>query len=315
VVNVKRNLTILISLIIIFSLYVMPIQKVGAPPLSYGYTCGLVSALNADARISHEVVNVTLMPDLVDGENLTHSITIKSSYNITNTADHEINFLTSYVRSSWAPHIDYVSNPINVTIEGNSSQYTATIMYNLTVRTELPLEISSRYPSGFFTSFFDPQIDVVNLTMTSHANLVLSFETAFLVGCFGNYYDFRYGLDMPKLKTDSTHLDGRLDVTNTALLVRTDFLNSQSRSVTQMGVSSVATWSISDWDWDSESPYPGMQFEEDVFSEYIGVQLWQSEYFLPGHYRPFEVQLLFLTLTIATSFTILVAMSRRGKSL
>jgi hypothetical protein len=311
----KRNLTVLISLIIIVSLYAMPIQKVGAPPMSYGYTCGLVSALNADARISHEVANVTIMPELVDGENLTHSIKITSSYNITNTADHEINFLTSYVHSSWAPHIDYVSNPLNVTIEGNSSHYTATITYNLTVRTELPLEISSRYPSGFFTSFTDPQIDVVNLTMTSHTNLVLSFETVFLVGCFGNYYDFRYGLDMQKLKTDSTHLDGRLDVTNTSLLVRTDFLNSHSRSVTQVGVSSVAAWSISDWDWESESPYPGMQFEEDVFTEYIGVQLWQSEYSLPGYNLPFEVQLLFLTLTIATLFTILVVISRRGKSL
>ena len=311
--NMRRDLVAAIVLTIIVSLHVLSILEVAAPPLSYGYTCGLVSAVNADVQISHGVVNVTITPELVDGENLTHSIKISSRYNITNTADHGINFLTSYVRSSWAPHITYLSVPMNVTIEGNSSHYNATVEYNISTRAALPVAISSRYPSGFFTSFFDPQIDVVNLTMTSHANLVLSLETEFLVGCFGNYYDFRYGLDMQKMKTDSAHLDGRLYVTNTSLLIRTDFLNSRSRNVVHVGTSSVATWSISDWEWGGETLYPGMQFEEDVFTDYIGVQLWQSEYHPPGYELDFRSQILIILIGIPTLIIILVTLSRRSK--
>ncbi|MGD9396815.1 MAG: hypothetical protein PVJ05_10340 [Candidatus Thorarchaeota archaeon] len=309
----KRNLAAGLFLIIIISLYTTQIHQVAAPPCPHGYTCGLVSALDTDVHISYEIVDATIIPDMADGENLTHSIEVSSSYNITNTADHDVNFLTSYVRSSWAPHITYLSNPMNVTIEGNSSHYNASIMYNISTQAELPEGIGSRYSSRFFESFIDPQIDVMNLTMAAHTNLVLSVETAILVRCCGDFFDFRYGLDMQKLKTDCTHLDGRLDVANTSLLVRTEFLNSHSRSVNRVGRSLIATWSISDWDWDSESPYPGMQFEDDVFGDYIGVQLWQSEYFPPGYHLSLETQFLYLTLTLATSFTILVALSRRNK--
>ena len=312
--KMRRDFAVGLLLIIIVSLYTTQIHEVAAPPFSYGYICGLVSALDTEVHISHEVVNATIIPDMTDGENLTYGIEVSSSYNITNTADHDINFLTSYVRSSWGPHITYESNPMNVTIEGNSTPYNATIAYNISTRVELPEGLDSRYPSGFFTSFIDPHIDVVNITMAAHTGLVLLVETAFLVGCFADYYDFRYGLDIQKLKTDSTHLDGRLNVSNTSLLVRTNFLNSQPCSVNRVGDSLVATWSISDWNWDSESPYPGMQFEEDVFGEYIGVQLWQSEYFPPGPGLDFRNPMLIFMIAIPTLFILLVALSHRGKS-
>lgn len=309
----RRDLAIGLFLIIIVSLYATQIHEVVAPPYFNGYRCGLVSALNTDVHISQAVVNATVVPIMADGENLTHCIEVACSYNITNTANHDINFVTSFVRSSYAPHIAYLSNPMNVTIEGNSSRYNATIMYNITARSELPEAIGSRYLSGFFESFTDSQIDVVNFTMRAHTNLVLSVETSFLVRCFGDCFDFRYGLDMQELETDCTHLDGRLVVSNTSLLVRTDFLNSHSRILNQVDGSSVATWSISDWDWDSESPYPGLQFEDYVFSDYIGVQLWQSEYYPPGYRSVFGDSPVFFVMAITILFILLVALSRRGQ--
>ena len=309
----KRDLAVGLFLIIIVSLCTTQIHKVAAPPAFNEYICGLVSALNTDVHISQAVVNATIVPNMADGENLTHNIEVSSSYNITNTANYSINFVTSYVRSSYAPHITYLSNPMNVTIEGNSSRYNATIMYNITTRSELPEGISSRYPSGFFESFIDPQIDMMNLTMTAHTNLVISVETSFLVRCFGDCFDFRYGLDMQKLEADRTHLDGRLDVANTSLLFRTDFLNSHSRTINRVGDSLVATWSISDWAWDSETPYPGMQFEDDVFSDYIGVQLWQSEYYPPGFRSVFADSPVLFVMAITILFILLVALSRRGQ--
>jgi hypothetical protein len=72
---------------------------------------------------------------------------------------------------------------------------------------------------------------------------------------------------------------------------------------------------MNDWDWAREREYPGIQFDDDVFNEYIGVQLVQSEYSPPGYNLSLEAQLLFLTLTLAASFTILVVLSRRNKLL
>lgn len=308
----RRILAIGLFLILIVSLHVVSVHKAAAPPLFYGYTCGLISALDTDIRLSHATVNAVIIPDYTDEENLTHSIEASSSYNITNTADHDVSFLTSYVRSSWTPSDTYSIIPKNITIEGNSSMYNASIVYNISAQAELPERIGSRYPSGLFSSFIDPRIDVVNLTMAAHAELVLSVQIILLVQCYGDCFDFRYGLDMQKLRADSTQLDGRWDVSNTSLLVKTDFLNGHSRSVNQVGDSLVATWSISDWDWDSEVPYPGLQIDEDVFSEYIGVQLWQSEYFPPR--LDFRNPLMFFVIAVPTLFILLVALSRYGKS-
>jgi len=315
VVNMRKYLTTGLFLILIVSLHAVSTRQAAAPPLSYGYTCGLVSALDTDIRVSDATVNAAIIPNTADGENLTHSIEINSSYNITNTADYGVSFLTSYVRSSWTPHNTYSSVLKNVTIEGNLSLYNATIVYNVSTQAELPEEIASRYQTGFFSSFIDPQIDVMNLTMAAHAKIVLLVQTTLFVNCYGNYFDFRYGLDMQQLRADSTQLDGRLDVSNTSLLVKTDFLNSHSRSVNQVGDSLVATWSMSAWDWDIETPYPGLQMDYDVFSEYIGVQLWQSEYLLPtinNRLLGSGVQLI-IVIPVITLVLLLAVWSRRSK--
>ncbi|MBY8998560.1 MAG: hypothetical protein KGD60_12590 [Candidatus Thorarchaeota archaeon] len=312
----RYNIVVGLFLILIVSIHAVSIHQATAPPVSYGYTCGLVSALDTDIHVSYATVNAAIIPDSADGENLTHSIEVSSSYNITNTADHGVSFLTSYVRSSWTPQNTYSSVPKNVTIECNSSLYNASIVYNISTKAELPEGIGSRYPSDLFSSFIDPRIDVINITMAAHAELVLLVQTSLFVNCYGNYFDFRFGLDMEKLRSDSTQLDGRFDVSNTSLLVKTDFLNSNSRSVNQVGDSLVATWSISDWNWDSETPYPGLQIDYDVFSDYIGVQLWQSEYFPPtiGHGLPGRWDLvLFLAIPVITVFILLAVWSRRGK--
>ena len=309
----RKNLVAGLFLILIVSLHAVSIPQAAAPPFSYGYTCGLISALDTDIRISHATVNAAIIPDNADGENLTLSIEVFSSYNLTNTADHEVSFLTSYVRISMTPNIAFTSIQKNVSIEGNSFLYNASIVYNISTQTDIPEGIGSRYTSGFFSSFMDPRIDVVNLTMAAHAELVLAVRTIFVVKCIGDCFDFRYGLDMEKLEADSTQLDGRLDVSNTSLLIRTDFLNSHSRSVNQVGDSLVARWSISDWDWGGESTYPGFQIDYDVFSDFIGVQLWQSEYSPPG--PDFGDLPLFLMITVIALFILLAALSRRGKKL
>ena len=269
-------------LLLLLCLYSASIHPVAAPPCGYGYTCGLVSVLESDIQVSSGIVNATIIPEKIDEANLTHSIEVSSRYNLTNTADHEVNFLTSYVRESWAPHIVYASIPSNITIEGNSSLYNASIVYNISNDTQLPDELSSRFTTEFFSSFIDYQLDIVNLTFAAHANLVLSLQTMFTVKCYGDYFDFRYGLDTQKLTLDSTQLDGWFSVSNTSLLFRTVSLNGNSLSVNQLDESLFATWSISDWDWCGEITYPGLQLDFDVFDDYIGVQLWQSEY-LPPH--------------------------------
>jgi hypothetical protein len=315
VVIMRRNIVAGLFLIIIVSLYAIPIYKVDAPPTCYGYTCGLISALATDIRFSYSTVNASIIPDYTDGENLTHIIEITSSHNITNIADHEVSFLTSYVRSSWTPHDSYSSILKNITIEGNPSLYKSSITNNLSTPEDLPEGIGSRYPSGFFSSFVDSQIDVVNLTVAAHAEIVLSVHTILIVKCLGHYFDIRYGLDMQKLRSDSTQLDGGFDVSNTSLLLKTVFLNSQSRSVNPVGDSLIATWSISDWDWDSEAPYPGLQIDEDVFSEYIGVQLCQSEYLIPtiGHWLPGAGIQLFFAIPVITLLALLVVWYRLVK--
>jgi hypothetical protein len=312
----KRNHVAVVLLFLIVSLNAVSIHQASAPPLSAGYTCGLVSVLDMDIRLTYATVNISITPDIADGENLTHDIEVSSNYNITNMADHEVSFLTSYVRSAWMPLDFYSSVPKNVTIEGNSSMYNASIAYNITSREELPVEIRSRYPTGFFSSYFDSQIDLIDLTMAAQAELVLLVETKLSANCWGNYFDFRYGLDMQKLMTDSTQLEGRLDVSNTSLLVRTDLLNSHSRSVNHVGDSLVTMWSISDWEWGSETTYPGQQLDDDVFSDYLGVQLWQSEYFPPtpdGDGLGSGNLLLLLTIPVIVLVVLLVVRSRWDK--
>ena len=85
-------------------------------------------------------------------------------------------------------------NTDNMSILGNSALYNASIMYNISTRGELPEGLRYRFPSGFFSSFFNIQIDVVNITMVAHAEVVLSVSTIFEGGCYGNYFDVRYGL-------------------------------------------------------------------------------------------------------------------------
>ncbi len=269
-------------LLLLICLHTVSMHQVAAPPVGYGYTCGLVSVLESDIQISSAIVNATIIPETIDEANLTHNIEVSSRYNLTNTADHEANFLTSYVRESWSPHIVFGSIPSNITLEGNSSLYNASIIYNISNDTQLPYELSSRFTTEFFSSFIDYQLDIVNLTFAAHANLVLSFQTMFIVKCYGNYFDFRYGLDTQKLSLDSTQLDGWSSVSNTSLLFETVFLNGNSLSVGQLHDSLFATWSISDWDWCGEIIYPGLQFDFDVFGDYIGVQLWQSAYSPPS---------------------------------
>jgi hypothetical protein len=269
-------------LLLLICLHIASIHQVAAPPVGYGYTCGLVSVLESDIQVSSAIVNATIIPETIDEANLTHSIEVSSRYNLTNTADHEVNFLTSYIRESWSPHIEYTSIPSNITIEGNNSLYNASIIYNISNDTQLPNELSSRFTTDFFSSFIDYQLDIVNLTFAAHANLVLSLQTMFTVKCYGNYFDFRYGLDTQKLPLDSTQLDGWFSVSNTSLLFETVFLNGNSLSVNQLDDSKFAAWSISDWDWCGEIIYPGLQLDFDAFGDYIGVQLWQSQY-LPPH--------------------------------
>jgi hypothetical protein len=165
---------------------------------------------------------------------------------------------------------------------------------NITSRDGLPIEIQSRYPTDFFL-YQDVRIEVVNLTLTDRGSLVLTTRTIFETPCYWNFLDFRFGLDMDRLAADATQLDARIEVSNASLLISADFLTSHSVSVDQEGVTRVARWSISDWDW--ESTYPGMQLSHDVFNEYIGVQLWQSEYYPPGfrelpEYAYFELVVL-----------------------
>jgi len=180
----------------------------------------------------------------------------------------------------------------------------------------LPEDISSKYPSGFFSSFNDPQIDLINLTLAPHVELVLSVQTTLFIDCWGHFFDLRYGLDLQQLGADSTHLDGQFYVLNTSLLVETDFLNNNYRSVNQVGDSLVAIWSIPDWDWSGETTYPGQQLDDDVFSDYIGVQLWQSEYLPPTPYDGLTdpvVLIAFFAITAIILFTLVVAWSRRNK--
>lgn len=311
----RRNHATVLFLILIVSLPAVSIPQAAAPPLGYGYTCGLISALGTDISISHATVNVAIIPDSADGENLTHHIEVLSRYNLTNMADNEVGFLTSYVRTLMIPDIAFTNLQKNISIEGNSFLYNATIDYNISTQTGLPAGIGSRYPSGIFSSYMNPRIDVVNLTVAAHAELVLVVRTIFVVKCIGNFFDFRYGLDMSKLETDSTQLDGRFDVSNTSLLVRTEFLNSHSRSVNQVVDSLVARWSISDWDWGGESTYPGFQMDDDVFNDYFGVQLWQSEYLPPTQeFRdlPWSLLIVLIIITIAT-LILLAARSRWNK--
>jgi hypothetical protein len=86
-------------------------------------------------------------------------------------------------------------------------------------------------------------------------------------------------------------------------------------SVNPVGDSLIATWSISDCDWDSEAPYPGLQIDEDVFSEYIGVQLNQSEYLIPtiGHGFPGAGIQLFFAIPVITLLALLVVWYRLVK--
>ncbi len=302
--------------ILLAGFYSTSIHQAVAPPLSYGYTCGLISTSNTNVRFSDAFVNVSIIPDIDELDNLTHSIKMSSQYNLTNSADYEVCFLTSFVRTPWTPQDTYSSIPKNVTIEGESSMYNASIVYNITDQSELPEDLSSKYPSGFFSSFNDPQIDLINLTLAPHAELVLLVQISLFVDCWGHFFDFRYGLDLPQLGDDYTHLDGKLYVLNTSLLVKTDFLNNNYRSVSQESDTLVATWSIPDWDWGGGTTYPGQQLDDDVFNEYIGVQLWQSEYMPPTPYDGLTdpvVLIAFFAITAIILFTMLVAWSRWNK--
>jgi hypothetical protein len=278
--RLRKSQAAVLLLLLIVSLNAVYMPDAYAPPVPYGYTCGLISEYQStDVRVSNVSLNVAIIVDS-DGEDLTYKTEISSSYKLTNTADHEASFLTSYVRSPWIPFIEYQSIPDNVSILGEFALYNASVVYNISTRGELPEDLRYRFPSGFFSSFFNLQIAVVNITMAAQADVVLSVSTV-IEGPGGNF-DFRYGLDMNQLAADSTQLDGIVDVSNTPLLIRTTFLNSHSRSVIQGDDSLVARWSISDWDWSGETTYPGLQFDDDVFSDYIGVQLVQSEYRPPG---------------------------------
>lgn len=300
-----------VFLLLIVSLNAVCTPETVAPPVPFGYTCGLLSEYqNTDVRVSNVSLNVEIIVDS-DGENLTYRTEISSSYNLTNTADAKVRFLTAYVRSPWIPLIEYQSIPDNMSILGDSALYNASIMYNISTRGELPEELRYRFPSSYFSSFFNIQIDVLNITMAAHTEVVLSVSTIFEGGCYGNYFDVRYGLDMQQLSADSTKLDGTLNVSNTSLLIRTALLNGHSSTVTQVGDSLVARWSISDWDWSGEITYPGMQFDDDVFSDYIGVLLVQSEY----HPPTFEWggPPVFFGITVIAIVVSLAVLSRRGK--
>ncbi|MFW9768387.1 MAG: hypothetical protein ACFFF9_09025 [Candidatus Thorarchaeota archaeon] len=279
----KRNQVAYATLLLLVCLNASVVHKTSAPPLSSVYTFGLVSSINTDVWLSHATVNISNTPDLIGGENLTHDIETSSFYNISNTADYDVYFPVSFVWNDWTPYEISSNLETNVSIEGNHSNYNASIVYNITSREDLPVEISYRFPADFFLSYSNPRIDLINITLAPHAELVLRIESKFVTECWGNYLDLRYGLDMQKLEFDSTQLISRLSVSNTSLFVKTDLLNNHGRSVTQEGDSLVVMWAISDWEWGGEATYPGMQFNDDVFTDYLGVQLWQSEYNLPIH--------------------------------
>jgi hypothetical protein len=293
------------------SLHAVYTPEAAAPPVGTDFACGLISEYqNTDVRIPYASLNAAIDINS-DGENLTYVFDIVSSYNLTNTANHDISFGTSYVRNPWDPFTAYESIPGNFTIAGNSSMYNASITYNISTRAELPEALRSIYLASFFSRMLNPGIDVVNITMAAYAEVTLAFRTILEVECMGNFFDFRFGLDIQKLESDSTHLDATLWITNPSLLYRTDLINSHSRSVAQTGDSLVARWSISDWAWGGESPYPGMQIDDDVFKDYIGVQLWQSEYRLPG---PQWGELPLFLIPIAIVIVVpLAVLSRRGK--
>jgi hypothetical protein len=282
VVRLRKNHAAVIFLLLIVSLHAVYTPEAAAPPFGTGYTCGLISDYRStNVRISHASLNATVIIES-DGENLTYRFEIVSSYSLTNTADHDVSFVTSYVRGPWDPFTAYEDTPDNLTIAGNSSMYSASVTYNISTRAELPEVLQSIYLTSFFSASYFPSIDVVNITMAASAELTLTFRTILEERCIGNFFDFRFGLDIQKLESDSTQLDATLKITNPSLLFRTDLLNSHSRSVTQTGDSLVVTWFLSDWDWGGESTYPGMQISGDVFGDYLGVQLWQSEYRPPG---------------------------------
>ncbi|MFX1484218.1 MAG: hypothetical protein ACFFCP_13645 [Promethearchaeota archaeon] len=277
----KRNLAVHVVFLLIVFLGVVPVPKVSSPPLSSVFVCGLVLPSNADARLSHATINTSIIPDLSNGENLTYHIVISSCYNITNSADHDVYFPVSFVWNDWSPLELSSSLETNVTMEGVPSNYTASVFYNITSREELPVEISTRFPADFFLSYSNPCIDLINITLAAHTKIVLKMESSLSANCLGNYFDFRYGLDMPKLEADSTQLLCSLSLSNTSLLVKTDLLNSHNRSVNQVSDSLEVMWSLSDWDWGGEITYPGQELSNDVFSDYLGIQLWQSEYYPP----------------------------------
>ena len=85
-------------LFLLISIHAVCTPEAVAPPFGYGYVCGLISEyLNTDVRISCAILNSTINIDS-DGENLTYRIGILSRYNLTNTADQEVNSkLAEYV--------------------------------------------------------------------------------------------------------------------------------------------------------------------------------------------------------------------------
>lgn len=281
-VRLRKIRAVVLFLFLLISIHAVCTPEAAAPPFGCGYTCGLISEyLSAEVRILHASLNATIDIDS-DSENPTYRIEVHSIYNLTNTADQEVHFVTSYVRSPWSPDPEFENIPGNLTILGDSALYNASITYNIKTGTELPGILQSIYPSSFFSSFFDPKIDVVNITLAAHTGVVLSIRTILEEQCHGDFFDFRFGLDIRNLETDSTQLDGTIEVSNTSILARTDLLNSHSRSVTHVDDTLVVRWVISDWSRDSTSTYPGMQIDDsDVFSDYIGIQLWQSLYSPP----------------------------------
>lgn len=280
-VRLRKNHAAVISLLLIVSLHAVCTPEAAAPPCGTGYTCGLISEYRStNVRISHASLNATIIIDS-DGEDLTYRFEIVSSYNLANTADHNVSFITSYARSPWAPLTAYESIPDNLSIAGNSNLYNASVMYNIATGAELPEVLQSIYTTRFFSELYFPSIDAVNITMAAHAEVTLNFRTIFEEKCSADYFDFRFGLDIQKLESDSTQLDAAFEIVNTSLLARTDLLNSHSRNTTQSGDSLVATWALSDWEWGGAATYPGMQISGDVFGDYLGVQLWQWEYMPP----------------------------------
>ncbi len=121
VVRLRKNHAAVIFLLLIVSLHAVCTPEAAAPPFGTGYTCGLISEYrDTEISVSHASLYATIDINSA-GEKLTYRFDIVSSYNLTNTADHAVSFVTSYARSPWASLAAYENTPDNLSISGNSN--------------------------------------------------------------------------------------------------------------------------------------------------------------------------------------------------